>query len=175
MGDDVTDAPRKGGCLRCGCLGCMGLVLLAVLAAVGGLAWGWFQRPGDPRVETQSYTHVAPAAAGAPALVPSPAPDKVAVTVYRSSCAQCEMQLQWLNGFAMVRETRHVSLPAGESELRFEGVAGGIVPQSAIVEGLGDVVEKNRDAKLLSPGTLLDSFLGRRLHLRRTSQATTAW
>lgn len=115
-----------------------------------------------------------PAAAGAQAIVTSPAPDKVAVTVYRSSCAQCEMQLQWLNGFAMVRETRHVSLPAGESELRFEGVAGGIVPQSAIVEGLGDVVEKNRDAKLLSPGTLLDSFLGRRLHLRRTSQATGA-
>ena len=116
----------------------------------------------------------APAAAGAQAIVTSPAPDKVAVTVYRSPCAQCEMELQWLNGFAMVRETRHVSLPAGESELRFEGVAGGIVPQSAIVEGLGDVVEKNRDAKLLSPGTLLDALLGRRLHLRRTSQATGA-
>jgi hypothetical protein len=113
-----------------------------------------------------------PAAAGAQAIVTSSAPDKVAVTVYRSPCERCQMELQWLNGFAMVRETRHVSLPAGESELRFEGVAGGIVPQSAIVEGLGDVVEKNRDAKLLSPGTLLDSLLGRRLHLRRTSQAT---
>jgi hypothetical protein len=116
----------------------------------------------------------APAVAGAQTIVTSPAPDKVAVTVYRSPCERCQMELQWLNGFAMVRETRHVSLPAGESELRFEGVAGGIVPQSAIVEGLGDVVEKNRDAKLLSPGTLLDSLLGRRLHLRRTTQATGA-
>jgi hypothetical protein len=115
-----------------------------------------------------------PAAAGAQAIVTSSAADKVSVTVYRSPCERCQMELQWLNGFAMVRETRHVSLPAGESELRFEGVAGGIVPQSAIVEGLGDVVEKNRDAKLLSPGTLLDSLLGRRLHLRRTSQATGA-
>jgi hypothetical protein len=113
-----------------------------------------------------------PAAAGARAIVTSPAPEKVAVTVYRSPCERCQMDLGWLDGFAMVRETRQVSLPAGESELRFEGVAGGIVPQSAIVEGLGDVIEKNRDAKLLSPGTLLDSLLGRRLHLRRTSQAT---
>jgi Uncharacterized conserved protein len=84
------------------------------------------------------------------------------------------MDLNWLQGFAMVRETRHVSLPAGDSELRLEGVAGGIVPQSALVEGLGDVVEKNRDSKLLSPGTLLDASLGKRVHLRRTSVATGA-
>ena len=74
----------------------------------------------------------------------------------------------------MVRETRHVSLPAGDSELRLEGVAGGIVPQSALVEGLGDVVEKNRNSKLLSPGLLLDASLGKRVHLRRTSMATGA-
>ena len=115
-----------------------------------------------------------PALARAQAIVASPAPDKVAVTVYRSPYGAGALDLRWLNGFAMVRETRHVSLPAGESELRFEGVAAGIVPQSAIVEGLDGVVEKNRDAKLLSPGTLLDSLLGQRLHLRRTSAATGA-
>jgi hypothetical protein len=115
-----------------------------------------------------------PALAAAQAIVTSPAPDKVAVTVSRAPYAAGARELQWLQGFAMVRETRRVSLPAGESELRFEGVAGGIVPQSAIVEGLGDVVEKNRDAKLLSPGALLDSLLGRRVHLRRTSKATGA-
>jgi len=107
-------------------------------------------------------------------IVGSPAPDKVAVTVYRAPSASGTMNLEWLHGFAIIRETRRVSLPAGESELRFEGVAGGIIPQSAIVEGLGDVVEKNRDAKLLSPGTLLDSLLGRRVHLRRISRATGA-
>jgi len=107
-------------------------------------------------------------------VVVSPGPAKVAVTVYRSP-AGGEMNLDWLDGFAMISETRHVSLPAGESELRFEGVAGGLIPQSAVVSGLGDAVsEKNRDAKLLSPGTLLDAFLGRRVQLRRTSLATGA-
>jgi hypothetical protein len=115
-----------------------------------------------------------PAVAGAQTIVTSPAPEKVAVTVYRAPYGQGAMNLGWLEGFAMVREIRRVSLPAGESELRFEGVAGGIVPQSAIVQGLDGVAEKNRDAKLLSPGTLLDSLLGQRVHLRRTSVATGA-
>ena len=87
--------------------------------------------------------------------------------------AAAEMDLGWLGGFALVTETRRVSLPAGEVDLRFEGVAGGLIPQSAVVSGLGDVVsEKNRDAKLLSPGTLIDAYLGQRVHLRRTSKAT---
>ena len=80
--------------------------------------------------------------APAQTIVMSPAPDKVAVTVYRAQNASGTMDLEWLQGFAIVRETRRISLPAGESELRFEGVASGIIPQSAIVEGLGDVVEK---------------------------------
>jgi hypothetical protein len=52
-------------------------------------------------------------------------------------------------------------------------VAGGIIPESAIVTGLPDgVVEKNQDALLLSPASLLERSLGRRVHLRRTSLAT---
>ena len=113
--------------------------------------------------------------AGAQPVVTSPAPDSVAVTVYRdpNRSADQALDLQWLQGFALISETRRVSLPAGEAELRFEGVAGGIIPQSAIVTGLPDgIVERNRDAYLLSPGTLLDRSLGRRVHLRRTSRAT---
>jgi hypothetical protein len=57
-----------------------------------------------------------------------------------------------LEGFALITETRTVHLPAGLSRLRFEGVADGIEPASAIVTGLPEgVIEKNRDAKLLSP------------------------
>jgi hypothetical protein len=113
-----------------------------------------------------------PTSLAAQQIVVSPSPSKVSVTVYRSPSGG-EMNLDWLDGFAMVSETRHVSLPAGTSELRFEGVAGGLIPQSAVISGLGDAVrEKNRDAKLLSPGTLLDAFLGRRVQLRRTSLAT---
>ena len=116
---------------------------------------------------------LAPMPASAQAIVISPKPDKVAVTVYRDPNGQGAMELSWLGGFALVTETRHVILPAGEVDLRFEGVAAGLIPQSAVVSGLGDgVSEKNRDAKLLSPGTLIDAYLGQRVHLRRTSNAT---
>ncbi len=117
------------------------------------------------------------APASAQNVATSPAPDRVAVTVYRdpNRPAAQRPELQWLQGFALISETRHVTLPAGESELRFEGVAGGIIPQTAIVTGLPDgIVERNRDAYLLSPGTLLDRSLGRRVHLRRTSRASGA-
>ena len=114
-----------------------------------------------------------PSLAATQAIVVSPRPDKVAVTVYRDPNGQGAMELSWLGGFALITETRHVTLPAGEVDLRFEGVAGGLIPQSAVVSGLGDgVTEKNRDAKLLSPGTLIDAYLGQRVHLRRTSKAT---
>ena len=114
------------------------------------------------------------AQAGAQAIVTSPAPDRAAVTVYRDPDRGLQpLNLQWLGGYALVSETRRVTLPPGESELRFEGVTSGIVPQSAIVTGLGEaVLEKNRDARLLSPGALLDASLGERLTLRRTSRAT---
>ena len=110
----------------------------------------------------------------AQAIATSPAPDRVAVTVYRNPDRGLEpLNLDWLGGYALVSETRHVRLPAGESELRFEGVTSGIVPQSAIVTGLGEaVLEKNRDARLLSPGALLDASLGERLLLKRTDKAT---
>src|SRR5688572_20816585 len=112
--------------------------------------------------------------ASAQPIVTSPAPDRVAVTVYRNPERGLDaINLQWLGGYALVSETRRVALPAGTSELRFEGVTAGIVPQSAIVTGLGEaVLEKNRDARLLSPGALLDAYLGERLTLRRTSRAT---
>ena len=107
-------------------------------------------------------------------VVASPAPDAVAITVYRDPDRGSDQpfNLGWLNGYALISETRQVTLPAGESELRFEGVAGGIIPQSAIVSGLPQgIVERNRDAYLLSPGTLLDRSLGKRVHLRRTNAA----
>jgi hypothetical protein len=115
------------------------------------------------------------ASAEAQPIATSPGPDRVAVTVYRDPNRMAEQppNLRWLNGYALVSETRRVRLPAGESELRFEGVAGGILPQSAIVTGLPEgVIERNRDAYLLSPATLLDRSLGARVHLKRTSRAT---
>lgn len=109
-------------------------------------------------------------------VVQSPAPDRVAVTVYRNPERGTQaLNLDWVGGYALVSEVRRVRLPAGLSELRFEGVTSGIVPQSAIVTGLGSaVLEKNRDARLLSPGALIDAHLGERVMLRRTSRETGA-
>ncbi len=110
-------------------------------------------------------------------VVTSSGPDRVEVTVYRDPGREPgeAFDLSMLNGYALISETRQVSLPAGESEIRFEGVAGGILPQSALVASFPQgVVERNRDAYLLSPATLVDASLGRRVHLRRTAHATGA-
>ncbi|HYD12581.1 MAG TPA: hypothetical protein VEC11_07015 [Allosphingosinicella sp.] len=118
---------------------------------------------------------LAPLPAVAQGIVTSARPDRVAVTVYRDPnrpAAQAP-NLQWLNGVALISETRRITVPAGTTDIRFEGVAGGIIPQSAIVTGLPEgFIERNRDAYLLSPATLLDRSLGRRVHIRRTSRAT---
>lgn len=108
-------------------------------------------------------------------VVTSDAPSSLSVTVYRDSDRESDngMNLNYLGGYALITEERTVALPAGEVDLRFEGVAGGIIPQSAIVTGLPDgVIEKNRDAALLSPSALLNAYLGRWVTIRRTSVAT---
>jgi hypothetical protein len=110
--------------------------------------------------------------AAARQVVTSPGPDAVSVTVYRDPYER-DMELDWLRGYALITETRTISLPAGESVIRFEGVAGNIIPVSAIVRGLPrEVAEKNHDARLLSAGALVDAALGRQVHIRRTNPAT---
>jgi hypothetical protein len=83
------------------------------------------------------------------------------------------MELDDLAGFALVRETRTIRLPAGESRVRFEGVADGIEPASALVTGLpAGVIEKNRDANLLSPATLIAAAVGKPVTLLRSNPKT---
>lgn len=117
---------------------------------------------------------VAGQVADAPVMA-SAGPERVSVTVYRNPerGRNQTMDLRWLGGFALVTETRTVRLPQGPAVLRFEGVAGGIVPVSAVISGLpGGTIEKNRDARLLSPASLVDGSLGRRVTLRRTERAS---
>jgi hypothetical protein len=117
------------------------------------------------------------AGAGAQPVVTSAGPDRVAVTVYRDPqrFPRNPPNVEWLNGYALISETRRISVPAGESTIRFEGVAGGIVPESAIVTGFPEgFIERNRDANLLTPSSLYDRSLGRRVHLRRTARASGA-
>ncbi len=108
--------------------------------------------------------------------VVSPAPDSVSVTVYRDPDRGPgdAFNLAWLRGYALITEKRTVTIPAGRATIRFEGVAGGILPESAIVAGLPDGVrEKNLDADLLRPWSLYARSLGRPVTIRRKSGAGT--
>src|SRR3546814_9967138 len=102
---------------------------------------------------------------------PSSGPDSTSVTVYRDpSRGEGNINLDWLNGFALITEHRRIAVPAGESIIRFEGVANGMIAVSAVVTGLpGGVVQKNRNAALLSPAALLDGTLGDRKSKRLNS------
>lgn len=118
-------------------------------------------------------------ASGAPApareAVDASPPERLAVTVYRDPHRGPDqpMDRAWPRGFAMISETRRVTLPPGESTIRFEGVAEGMVAVSAIVTGLpGGTIEKNRNADLLSPAALVDRTLGNRVTVTRTNPAT---
>lgn len=101
----------------------------------------------------------------------SPAPESVAVSVYRAPDRGSDeaMNLDWLQGYALITEQRTVEIPAGKATVRFEGVAAGLFPESAIVTGLPTGVrEKNLDADLLSPRSLYARMFGRPVTLRRT-------
>jgi len=115
----------------------------------------------------------APAAALAADIAAERATD-LSVTVYRAPARGTgSINLNELDGFALITETRVVHLPAGTSRLSFAGVADGIEPASAIVTGLPDgVLEKNREGKLLSPSALIDSAVGKPVTLLRTDKRT---
>lgn len=76
-------------------------------------------------------------------------------------------------GLALIVETRTIDLPAGEAVIRLRGVATGIIPQTATLEGLpAHVVERNTDFDLLSPGSLLERSVGEVVRVLRTNPAT---
>lgn len=107
-------------------------------------------------------------------VVVSAEPEAVSLTVYRGEKYGGQpIDPNWPTGYALVTETRSLNIPAGESVIRFEGVAEGMFPESAIVTGLPKgVKEKNRDARLLSPLGLVDAYLKRQVTITRTERAT---
>jgi hypothetical protein len=106
-------------------------------------------------------------------VVSSPA-ENISLTVYRAPYrGEAPIDKNWPQGYALITETRTITLPAGESVVRFEGVSEGLFPETAIVTGLPKgVKEKNRDARLLSPAGLVDAYLKRQVKLTRTDKAT---
>jgi len=117
---------------------------------------------------------VLPATAWAdPQIVISRDVSDVTVTVYRDPDRTGAMNATWPGGYALITETRTISVPRGDSQIRFENVAEGLLPETAIVTGLpSGIREKNRDARLISPAGLIDANLRRRVLLRRTDPAT---
>jgi hypothetical protein len=98
----------------------------------------------------------------------------VSVTIYRDAKRdEGPMNARWPGGYAFINESRTITIPAGESTIRFEGVSQGMLPETAIITGLpGGVREKNRDARLLSPAGLVDAYLKRAVTISRTDPAT---
>jgi len=113
----------------------------------------------------------APARAGP---VVSDSVSDVSVTIYRDpDRGEGPMDRNWPRGYALISETRTFAVPAGDSVIRFEGVSEGLLPETAIVTGLPNGVrEKNRDSRLLSPAGLVDAYLKRAVHIRRTDRKT---
>jgi hypothetical protein len=103
-------------------------------------------------------------------------PTNIAVTVYRAPFrASGSLDLNRLGGFALISEKRLVSVPAGVTRVRFEGVADGIEAASTILTGVPEaLLEKNRDAHVLSPAELLSSAVGQKVILVRTDPKTGA-
>ena len=111
--------------------------------------------------------------------IASPGPEKVAITLYRGGDSPFQALEDWQrqeameSGLILVTETRRVFLPAGRHTLRFDGVADGLIPQSAAIEGLpGPVIERNYDYALLSPGSLMERSLGQPVKVIRTNRKT---
>ncbi|QTC93326.1 hypothetical protein IFJ75_12020 [Brevundimonas goettingensis] len=110
--------------------------------------------------------------------------EKTAVVIYRDRVVNTsrlleESQQSWneldRQGLALIVETRTIDLPAGETVIRLKGVATGIIPQTATLDGLpATVLERNTDFDLLSPGALLQKSVGETVRLVRTNPETGA-
>jgi hypothetical protein len=86
----------------------------------------------------------------------------LAVTVYNSNVA-------------LVRDTRNVSLPSGDFQLRFMDIAASVNPATVHIRSLDDpaklsILEQNYEYDLLDAAKLLDKYVGREVTLVRNVQ-----
>jgi len=106
-------------------------------------------------------------------------PENVSVVVYRDRPVDTTELLRrsrqsWSRldqeGLALIVEKRVVDVPAGYGVIRFKGLATGIVPHSATVEGLpAELLEQNADYDLISPKNLLERAIGETVTVVRTN------
>jgi hypothetical protein len=90
--------------------------------------------------------------------------EEVAVTIYNDD-------------LALVRDRRQVTLPQGETSLALREVSARMRPETALLRSLNQpqgltVFEQNFDFDLLTPGKLLEKYVGRDVQLIRTHPQT---
>lgn len=75
------------------------------------------------------------------------------------------------NNFAVVRDTREITLPEGLVALEYQDIPTGIEPSSVMVDGRGvplDIIEQNYRFDVLSRRALLQHYIGRQIKYTRT-------
>src|SRR6202142_1325668 len=115
----------------------------------------------------------------AAAQTASQAPDQVADGALTTTLAdQSDVALTVYNSnLSLVRDTRQLTLPVGESRLRFMDIAASINPATVHFRSLTEptklsVVEQNYEYDLLDPNKLLQKFVGREVTLVRPKLAS---
>jgi len=88
----------------------------------------------------------------------------VAVTIYNEN-------------LALVKDQRKVQLGSGQNALAFRDVSAGMRPETALLRSLTSpgklsVIEQNFDFDLLTPGKLLEKYVGKTVSVIRTNHAT---
>lgn len=82
------------------------------------------------------------------------------------------------DGQALVRDTRHIAMHAGENKIAFRDVAASIRPETTSIRPLSgpgfSVLEQNYEFDLLTPGALLAKYVGREVRVVHTNPATGA-
>lgn len=108
-------------------------------------------------------------------------PESVALTIYQDPTAEgmnldarvLPVDYRGSMGLVLVSEWRTVDVPAGETRISFRGVADGIVPQTATLDGLpARFIESNQDYDLLSPGSLVRRSVGTKVQRITTNPVT---
>jgi hypothetical protein len=99
-----------------------------------------------------------------------PQPDGTATTTLDD---QTDLALTVYNSqLALVRDVRQITLPPGESRLRFMDIAASINPSTVLFRSLTDtgklsMLEQNYEFDLLDPNKLLQKYVGREVTLIR--------
>jgi len=98
--------------------------------------------------------------------------EAVGLPTYRStSKSQSSVSVTvYNNNMANIKDTREITLKAGEGELRFEGIASGIIPVTVRAVSLNypdefTVLEQNYEYDLMNAARLFEKYVGKKVKI----------